>query len=109
MALELIRYSDSRLDRSQFVRFMNSYQSVAPLTIGELWAWPSVLTPRRFRADVDGLPSRQRDARGLLAARSSPHRSDDRRTALPIVATSEPRDPRQNQNRPGGDADGRRR
>ncbi|HEY5908719.1 MAG TPA: carbohydrate-binding protein, partial [Vicinamibacteria bacterium] len=25
------------------VRFMNSYQAVAPLTIGELWAWPSML------------------------------------------------------------------
>ncbi len=43
MALELIRHSDSRLDRSQLVRFMNSYQSVAPLSIGELWAWPSIL------------------------------------------------------------------
>ncbi len=43
MALELIRHSDSRLDRSQLVRFIKSYQSVAPLTIGELWAWPSIL------------------------------------------------------------------
>ncbi len=43
MALELIRHSDSRLDRSQLVRFMSSFQSVAPLTIGELWAWPSIL------------------------------------------------------------------
>ena len=43
MAVELIRHSDSRLDRQQLVRFMNSYQTVAPLTIGELWAWPSML------------------------------------------------------------------
>ena len=43
MALELIRHSDSRLDKPQLVRFMTSYQSVAPLTIGELWAWPSIL------------------------------------------------------------------
>ena len=43
MAVELIRHSDSRLDRHQLVRFMNSYQNVAPLTIGELWAWPSML------------------------------------------------------------------
>ena len=43
MALELIRHSDSRLDRSQLVRFMTSFQTVAPLTIGELWAWPSIL------------------------------------------------------------------
>ena len=43
MAVELIRHSDSRLDRQQLVRFMNSFQTVAPLTIGELWAWPSML------------------------------------------------------------------
>ncbi len=43
MALELIRHSDSRLDKDQLTRFMNSYQSIAPLTIGELWAWPSIL------------------------------------------------------------------
>ncbi|MCU0240962.1 MAG: carbohydrate-binding protein, partial [Vicinamibacteria bacterium] len=43
MAIELIRHSDSRLDRHQLERFMNSYQTVAPLTIGELWAWPSML------------------------------------------------------------------
>jgi cyclic beta-1,2-glucan synthetase len=43
MAVELIRHSDSRLDRQQLLRFLNSYQAVAPLTIGELWAWPSML------------------------------------------------------------------
>ncbi|MEW6363235.1 MAG: hypothetical protein AB1714_01200 [Acidobacteriota bacterium] len=45
MAVELIRHSDSRLDRQQLLRFMNSYQTVAPLTIGELWAWPSMPEP----------------------------------------------------------------
>ncbi|MBN2371498.1 MAG: DUF3131 domain-containing protein [Vicinamibacteria bacterium] len=43
MAVELIRHSDSRLDRHQLERFLNSFQTVAPLTIGELWAWPSML------------------------------------------------------------------
>jgi cyclic beta-1,2-glucan synthetase len=43
MAIELIRHSDSRLDRPQLLRFLESYQRVAPLTIGELWAWPSML------------------------------------------------------------------
>src|SRR5258706_7452552 len=43
MAVELVRHSDSRLDRQQLVVFVNSYQRVAPLTIGELWAWPSML------------------------------------------------------------------
>jgi cyclic beta-1,2-glucan synthetase len=43
MAVELVRHSDSRIDRAQLAAFINSYQRVAPLTIGELWAWPSML------------------------------------------------------------------
>ena len=43
MALELVRHTDGRFDRGQLVRFMAAYQTVAPLTIGELWAWPSML------------------------------------------------------------------
>ena len=43
MALELIRHTDGRLERQQFARFVTAYQTVAPLTIGELWAWPSML------------------------------------------------------------------
>ena len=43
LAVELIRHCDSRLDRAQLIRFLTSFQSVAPLTIGELWAWPSML------------------------------------------------------------------
>src|SRR5580765_4198725 len=43
MAVELVRHSDSRIDRQQLAMFVNSYQRVAPLTIGELWAWPIML------------------------------------------------------------------
>src|ERR1700730_14709304 len=43
MAVELLRHSDSRLDRQQLAVFVNSFQRIAPLTIGELWAWPSML------------------------------------------------------------------
>ena len=43
IAVELVRHSDSRLERQQLTQFLNSYQRVAPLTIGELWAWPSML------------------------------------------------------------------
>ena len=39
MAVELVRHSDSRLDRPMLLQFLNSFQRVAPLTIGELWAW----------------------------------------------------------------------
>ena len=44
MAIELVRHSDSRLDRAQLETFLSNYQRIAPLTIGELWAWPSMLT-----------------------------------------------------------------
>ena len=43
MAVELVRHSDSRFDLRQLTVFINSYQRVGPLTIGELWAWPSML------------------------------------------------------------------
>ena len=43
LAVELIRHSDSRLDRQQLARFLDGFQTVATLTIGELWAWPSML------------------------------------------------------------------
>ena len=49
IAVELLRHSDGRLDVPQLTQFLNSYQRVAPLTFGELWAWPTrtsrALTP----------------------------------------------------------------
>src|SRR6266850_2944939 len=77
MALELIRHSDSRLDRSQLLRFLNSYQSVTPLTIGELWAWPSVLR----LALIENL---RRLAEEILESRNA------RKTADRIVVEFEP-------------------
>jgi cyclic beta-1,2-glucan synthetase len=38
IALELITHTDSRLDTEAVSRFVTAYQSVAPLTLGELWA-----------------------------------------------------------------------
>lgn len=69
IAVELIRHSDSRLDRSQLIQFLNSYQQVAPLTIGELWAWPSMLK----LALVENL---RRLAEELLVARAARHAAD---------------------------------
>ncbi len=43
VAVDLLRHSDSRLDVPQLTQFLNSYQRVAPLTLGELWAWPIML------------------------------------------------------------------
>src|SRR6185503_2769604 len=38
LALALIAHTDSRLDTNTLRRFIIAYQTVAPLSIGELWA-----------------------------------------------------------------------
>jgi cyclic beta-1,2-glucan synthetase len=43
LALELIGSSAGRLDAPRLLRFISAFQSVTPLTMGELWAWPSAL------------------------------------------------------------------
>jgi cyclic beta-1,2-glucan synthetase len=43
MAEELVAASDARLDAARLSRFLLAYQTVTPLPLSELWAWPSVL------------------------------------------------------------------
>jgi cellobiose phosphorylase len=43
IALEAISHGDGRVDSDTLLRFVTAYQSVAPLTLGELWAIPIML------------------------------------------------------------------
>jgi cyclic beta-1,2-glucan synthetase len=43
LALGLIAHTDSSLDENNLTRFVQAYQTVTPLTIGELWAVPIML------------------------------------------------------------------
>ena len=43
LALALVAHTDSELDEPRITRFLQAFQSVAPLTIGELWAVPTML------------------------------------------------------------------
>src|SRR6516164_1768903 len=43
LALALIAHTDSNLDDAHITHFVQAFQSVAPLTIGELWAVPTML------------------------------------------------------------------
>ena len=43
LALELIAHCDSSIDEAHMMCFVQAYQEVVPLTIGELWAVPSML------------------------------------------------------------------
>ncbi len=43
LALCLVAHSDSAMDESRIVSFVAAFQETVPLTIGELWALPTVL------------------------------------------------------------------
>lgn len=43
LALELIQHGDGRLDLERLTRFLVAFQTVEPLTLGELWAFPTML------------------------------------------------------------------
>ncbi len=81
MAIELTRRSAGRLDAQRLQRFISAFQSITPLTIGELWAWPSALKLAliehlRHRADI------------LVTTRV--HRSDADRLVASLEAASRP-------------------
>ena len=43
LASELITYSRHKLDIEQIIRFLQAFQDDVPLTMGELWAFPTML------------------------------------------------------------------
>src|SRR5665213_194807 len=43
VAVEMVAHGDSSLDENHLTHFVNAFQTVAPLTIGELWAFPIML------------------------------------------------------------------
>ena len=43
LAHEIIDYSSYQIDLEQIVRFLQAFQSDVPLTMGELWAFPTML------------------------------------------------------------------
>lgn len=43
LALEAISHGDGRVDSESLLRFVASYQTVTPLTLGELWAFPIMM------------------------------------------------------------------
>jgi cyclic beta-1,2-glucan synthetase len=69
LALELIRCSAGRLDAQRLHRAITAFQSVTPLTIGEIWAWPSALKL--------GLIAHLRVRADMLAARRAHERHAD--------------------------------
>jgi cyclic beta-1,2-glucan synthetase len=85
MAQELIGHSAGRLDAQRLHRFISAFQSVTPLTIGELWAWPSALK----LALLDYLRARA----DILAADRAARLEADRIAASPAIAAERHRWP----------------
>ena len=79
LALELIGSSAGRLEAHRLQRFISAFQSVTPLTMGELWAWPSALK----LALLDHLR-----ARGDVLAATRVHRVAADRVATEIESGS---------------------
>ncbi len=96
MALELIRHGDGRLDAERLTRFVLAFQTVAPLTIGELWAWPSMLKLallENLRLLTDGIlagpggaPRRRTSAFARPGARRASRAASRRRSTSAFVA-----------------------
>src|SRR5262245_55039398 len=80
LAIELIGSSAGRIDAQRLQRFIGAFQSITPLTIGELWAWPSVLK----LALIDHLRER-----GDVLAETRAHRVAADRLASAIEAARE--------------------
>ena len=83
LALALIAHTDSRLDTNTLRRFIAAYQTVAPLSIGELWAVAITLR----LALVENL---RRLASQILTAREQRDQADKLADKLLELATRQP-------------------
>jgi cellobiose phosphorylase len=81
MALEVVRHSDARLDAHRLERFLAAAQTVSALSLGELWAWPSLVKT----ALIENL---RRLCDELLEAREG--REQAARTLAPLEQGSDP-------------------
>jgi len=97
IALELIAHSDARVDAESVSHFVAAYQTVTPLTLGELWAVPIMLRLgliENLRRVSEHITRQRRDrnladfwATRLLAT------SDDTVTVLRVLAEMAESDP----------------
>ncbi|HOY21713.1 MAG TPA: glucoamylase family protein [Cellvibrio sp.] len=84
LALEVISHGDGRVDAETFSRFVAAYQTITPLTLGELWATPIMLR----LALIENL---RRVAARITTARHHLNEAQDWATQMVEVAESDPK------------------
>jgi cyclic beta-1,2-glucan synthetase len=84
LALEVISHGDGRVDAETFSRFVAAYQTVTPLTLGELWAIPIMLR----LALIENL---RRVAGRITTARLHLNKAQDWATQMIEVAERDPK------------------
>jgi cyclic beta-1,2-glucan synthetase len=92
VALSLVAHTDSELDLNRLDHFVEAFQSVAPLTIGELWALPTMLrlvlleNLRRLADQVLWVWDERQRAERWVAETLSPGKSEAvRNPELPVL------------------------
>jgi cyclic beta-1,2-glucan synthetase len=81
--LDLLAHTDSRLDEENLVRFIEGYQQISPLTIGEVWAVPIMLR-------VGVLENLRRLSRETLESLEQERAADGWAERLVMAAQDEP-------------------
>ena len=84
IALEAISHGDGRIDSDTLCRFVSAYQSVVPLTLGELWAIPIMLR-------IALIENLRRVAARVTASRIHLDQAQDWASKMMEVAESDPK------------------
>ena len=98
LARELIAHSDGRIDTEILFGFIDAYQSVTPLLLGELWAIPimfrlSLIENLRRIADIIAANRRDRDSANHWVDRITDVAREDPKSLILVIADMARSDP----------------
>ena len=98
IARELIAHSDGRIDTESLFGFIDAYQSVTPLLLGELWAIPimfrlALIENLRRIADIISANRRDRDSATHWVDRMTEVAREDPKNLILVIADMARSDP----------------
>ncbi len=98
IAREFVAHNDGRIDTKVLFEFIDAYQSVSPLLLGELWAIPimfrlSLIENLRRIADIITVNRRDRDTAGYWVERMTRTAHEDPKSLILVIADMARSDP----------------